>query len=43
MVRLVLDSCGGLELVETIGHEIYLDEAKICQEKFLDFLQSLKK
>lgn len=41
--RLAKATEGRLELIETHAHEIYLDEAEICQKKFLGFLASLKK
>lgn len=34
---------GRLEIVTSGGHEVYLDDAEFCQEKFLEFLASLKK
>lgn len=34
---------GSLEIVPNAGHEVYLDNADFCQEKFLSFLASLKK
>lgn len=39
--RLAKATGGNLVLIETNGHEIYLDEADTCQTKFLEFLESL--
>ena len=32
-----------MEIIKGVGHEIYLDQAEQCQEKYLAFLQSLPK
>ncbi|KAK4496060.1 hypothetical protein PRZ48_012039 [Zasmidium cellare] len=33
---------GQLELIQTKSHEIYLDEAEVCQNRYLKFLESLQ-
>lgn len=32
-----------MEVIPGHGHEIYLDQAELCQQKFLDFLARVKK
>lgn len=31
-----------IEVIHGHGHEIFIDQAEVCQEKYLDFLGSLK-
>ena len=32
-----------MEIVPGIGHEIYIDQAEVCQQKYLEFLEKLSR
>ena len=32
-----------MEVIKGYGHEIYIDQAEQCQEKFLEFLEGLSR
>jgi hypothetical protein len=32
-----------MEVIPGIGHEIYIDQAQLCQQKYLEFLKNLNR